>query len=142
MAHRCAPRVPSGHDWPCRHRGLERRGPCARASAWCRILRILLYFRPYAPAAASWAIGGQEDGCGQKKQIERTAEGLDAAKQFPAEFNEAKRRPGRLQAERIRFTEAAARYLVAHKTKRDGTPRMLLSRAGLGPAARSMSRRD
>jgi hypothetical protein len=64
-----------------------------------------------------------------KKQIKRTAEGLDAAKQFAEEFNEAKRRPGRLQAERIRFTEAAARYLVAYKTKRDGTPRMLLSRA-------------
>ena len=58
-----------------------------------------------------------------KKQIERTAEGLDAAKQLLEEFNEAKRRPGRLQAERVRFTDVAARYLVAYKTKRDGTPR-------------------
>jgi hypothetical protein len=39
------------------------------------------------------------------------------------EFNEAKRRPGRLQAERVRFVDVAARYLVAYKTKRDGTPR-------------------
>ena len=58
-----------------------------------------------------------------KKQIERTAEGLDAAKQLLEEFNEAKRRPGRLQAERVRFTDVAARYLVAYKTKRDGSPR-------------------
>ncbi len=58
-----------------------------------------------------------------KKQIERTAEGLDAAKKVLEEFNEAKRRPGRLQAERVRFVDVAARYLVAYKTKRDGTPR-------------------
>lgn len=58
-----------------------------------------------------------------KKQIERTAEGLDAAKQLLEEFNEAKRKPGRLQAERVRFADVAARYLVAYKTKRDGTPR-------------------
>ena len=58
-----------------------------------------------------------------KKQIERTAEGLDAAKHLLEEFNEAKRRPGRLQAERVRFVDVAARYLVAYKTKRDGTPR-------------------
>src|ERR1035438_9978893 len=48
-----------------------------------------------------------------KKQIERTAEGLDAAKQLLEEFNEAKRRPGRLQAERVRFVDVATRYLVA-----------------------------
>jgi len=58
-----------------------------------------------------------------KKQIERTAEGLDAAKQLLDEFNTAKRRPGRLQAERVRFVDVAARYLVAYKTKRDGSPR-------------------
>ncbi len=58
-----------------------------------------------------------------KKQIERTAEGLDAAKQLLDEFNEAKRKPGRLQADRVRFTDVAARYLVAYKTKRDGTAR-------------------
>src|SRR5579875_1594575 len=40
-----------------------------------------------------------------KKQIERTAEGLDAARQLLEEFNEAKRRPGRLQAERVRFVD-------------------------------------
>ena len=34
-----------------------------------------------------------------KRQIERTAEGFDAARQLLADFNEAKRRPGRLQAE-------------------------------------------
>lgn len=58
-----------------------------------------------------------------KKQIERTAEGLDAAKELLKEFNQAKRRPGRLQAERVKFADVAARYLVAYKTKRDGTAR-------------------
>jgi integrase len=58
-----------------------------------------------------------------KKQIERIVEGLDAAKQLLEEFTEAKRRPGRLTAERVRFADVAARYLVAYKTKRDGTPR-------------------
>src|SRR5260370_29152157 len=52
-----------------------------------------------------------------KKQIERTAEGLHAAKQLLEEFNEAKRRPRRLQAERARITDLAARYLLAYKTK-------------------------
>jgi integrase len=58
-----------------------------------------------------------------KKQTERTAEGLDAAKELLDEFTTAKRRPGRLQAERVRFVDVAARYLVAYKTKRDGSPR-------------------
>jgi hypothetical protein len=58
-----------------------------------------------------------------KRQIERTAEGLDAAKTILGQFNEAKRRPGRLDAERVRFVDVAARYLVAYKTRRDGTPR-------------------
>lgn len=58
-----------------------------------------------------------------KNQIERVIEGLDAAKQLLEEFTEAKRRPGRLTAERVRFADVAARYLVAYKTKRDGTPR-------------------
>lgn len=58
-----------------------------------------------------------------KKQVERTAEGLEAAKELLGEFNQAKRRPGRLQAERVRFVDVAARYLVAYKTKPDGTPR-------------------
>ena len=58
-----------------------------------------------------------------KRQIERTAEGLDAAKKLLADFNEAKRRPGRLQAEHTRFAEVAARYLIAYRVKRDGTPR-------------------
>lgn len=40
-----------------------------------------------------------------------------------AEFNEGRRRPGRLQAERVRFVDVAARYLVAYRVKRDGTPR-------------------
>ena len=49
-----------------------------------------------------------------KKQIERVTPGLDAAEQLLAEFNAAKRRPGRrMQAEQIRFAEAAAKYLVA-----------------------------
>jgi hypothetical protein len=39
------------------------------------------------------------------------------------QFNEAKRRPGRLDAERVCFVDVAARYLVAYKTRRDGTPR-------------------
>jgi integrase len=58
-----------------------------------------------------------------KRQIERTAEGLEAAKAILNQFNEAKRRPGRLDAERVRFVDVAARYLVAYKTRRDGTPR-------------------
>jgi len=58
-----------------------------------------------------------------KRQVERTAEGLDAAATMLAEFNESKRRPGRLRAERIRFADVAARYLVAYRVKRDGTPR-------------------
>jgi integrase len=58
-----------------------------------------------------------------KKQVERTATGLDAARQLLDEFNQAKRRPGRLQAERVKFVDVAARYLVAYKTKPDGTPR-------------------
>ena len=58
-----------------------------------------------------------------KRQIERTVEGLDAAARVLADFNEAKRRPGRLQAERIRFADVAARYLLAYRIKRDGTPR-------------------
>jgi integrase len=58
-----------------------------------------------------------------KRQVERTAEGLDAAKALLDGFNEAKRRPGRLQAERVRFVDVAARYLVAYKVKRDGTAR-------------------
>jgi integrase len=59
-----------------------------------------------------------------KKQIERVVEGLDAAKALLAEYTEAKRtRTSRLQAQRIRFIDVSARYLVAYKTKRDGTPR-------------------
>src|SRR5260370_34079580 len=50
-----------------------------------------------------------------KKQIERTAEGLDAAKQLLEEFNEAQRRPGRLQAERGRLADVAARHLAAQQ---------------------------
>jgi hypothetical protein len=49
--------------------------------------------------------------------------GLEEAKALLAEFNEGKRRPGRLQAERVRFVDVAARYLVAYRVKRDGTPR-------------------
>jgi integrase len=58
-----------------------------------------------------------------KRQIERTAEGLEAAEKLLAEFNDAKRRPGRARAEHVRFADVAARYLVAYKVKRDGTPR-------------------
>jgi integrase len=58
-----------------------------------------------------------------KKQIERVVAGLDAAKELQAQFSDAKRRPGRLQAERVRLTDVAARYLVAYKTRRDGTTR-------------------
>src|SRR6201996_5662347 len=57
------------------------------------------------------------------KQVERVVEGLEAALELLDEFHTAKRRPGRLQAERVRFFDVAARYLVAYKTKRDGTPR-------------------
>jgi integrase len=58
-----------------------------------------------------------------KRQVERTAEGLEAAKAILSEFTEAKRRPGRLDAERVRFVDVAARYLVAYKIRRDGSPR-------------------
>jgi integrase len=58
-----------------------------------------------------------------KKQTERTAEGLEAAKELLNAFNTGKRRPGRLVAERVRLIDVAARYLVAYKTKRDGSPR-------------------
>jgi integrase len=59
-----------------------------------------------------------------KKQVERQAEGLGAAKELLAEYTEVKRsRPGRLQAERVKFVTVAARYLVAYKVRRDGTPR-------------------
>ena len=58
-----------------------------------------------------------------KRQVERTAEGLEAAKALLKQFAEAKRRPGRLTAERMRFVDVAAHYLVAYKVKRDGTPR-------------------
>ncbi len=57
------------------------------------------------------------------KQIERNVAGLQAAKDLLEEFNTAKRRPGRLQAEHARFIDVAERYLVAYKEKRDGTPR-------------------
>lgn len=50
-----------------------------------------------------------------QKQVERNAVGLDAAKHLLKEFNEAKRRPGRLQAEHVRFIEVAERYLVAYR---------------------------
>jgi integrase len=58
-----------------------------------------------------------------RRRVERTAEGLDAAKKLLAAFDEAKRRPGRLQAEHARFADVAARYLLAYRVKRDGTPR-------------------
>jgi integrase len=58
-----------------------------------------------------------------KKQVERTVAGLDEAKEVLEEFEQAKRKPGRLQAERIKFLDVAARYLVAYKTKPDGTSR-------------------
>src|SRR5215469_11903747 len=58
-----------------------------------------------------------------KRQIEKNATGLEAAKKLLEDFNEAKRRPGRLTAEHVRFMDVAARYLVAYRTKRDGTPR-------------------
>ena len=50
-----------------------------------------------------------------KRRVERTAEGLDAAERLLAEFGEAKRRPGRLQADHARFADVAARYLIAYK---------------------------
>jgi hypothetical protein len=58
-----------------------------------------------------------------KRQIERTAEGLEVAEKLVAEINYAKRRPGRARAEHVRFADVAARYLVAYKVKRDGTQR-------------------
>jgi hypothetical protein len=57
-----------------------------------------------------------------RRQIERTAAGEEAARKLLEEFNEAKRRPGRLTAEHVRFVDVAARYLRAYRTKRDGTP--------------------
>jgi hypothetical protein len=57
------------------------------------------------------------------RQIERVVEGLEEAKALRSEFIEGKRRSGRLLAERVRFVNVAARYLVAYRVKRDGTPR-------------------
>ena len=48
-----------------------------------------------------------------KRQIERTATGLEAAEKLLAEFNNAKRRPGRMRAEHARFADVATRYLFA-----------------------------
>jgi len=59
-----------------------------------------------------------------KKQVERIVAGLEDAEALLTEYQDAKRtRPGRLQAQRIRFVDVAARYVVAYKTKRDGSPR-------------------
>jgi len=55
--------------------------------------------------------------------MKRTAESLDAAKQLLADSNEAKRRPRRRQAGHVRFVDVAARYLIAYRTKRDGSSR-------------------
>jgi hypothetical protein len=48
-----------------------------------------------------------------KRQIERTAVGLEAAEKLLAEFNDAKRRPGRARAEHVRFADVAVSYLMA-----------------------------
>src|SRR5437660_10477166 len=53
-----------------------------------------------------------------KRQVERTAEGLDAAKALLEEFTEAKRRPGRRQAGRVRLVDVAGLYLAAHERQR------------------------
>ena len=53
------------------------------------------------------------------KQVERVVEGLDAAKAVLAEFKDAKRRPGRIQAERIKFVDVAAR--TSCRTRPSGT---------------------
>jgi hypothetical protein len=58
-----------------------------------------------------------------KKQIERNVVGQDEAKKLVDQCSADKRRPGRLQAERVRFVEVAERYLVAYRIKRDGQPR-------------------
>ena len=55
-----------------------------------------------------------------KRQIERTAEGLDAAKQLLADFNEAKRRPGRLQAGGS--TRSSTASAASPRTPRCGCP--------------------
>ncbi|HVQ96074.1 MAG TPA: site-specific integrase [Mycobacteriales bacterium] len=59
-----------------------------------------------------------------KGQVERLVAGLDAAKEVLAGRTETKQsRPGRLQADRVKFSAVAARYLAAYKVRRDGTPR-------------------
>jgi integrase len=58
-----------------------------------------------------------------KRQIERTAGGLEAAKALLESLNDMQRRPARLLAKRVRFVDVAARYLVAYRAKRDGTSR-------------------
>jgi integrase len=59
-----------------------------------------------------------------KKQVERTVPGLEAAKTMLVQQAKIKRtRPGQLHAQRIQFVDVAARYLVAYKTKHDGSPR-------------------
>jgi hypothetical protein len=58
-----------------------------------------------------------------QRQDEYMAEGLEAAKQKLEELTETKKRAGQTKAEQIRVSAAAARYLVAYKTRRDGKPR-------------------
>ena len=58
-----------------------------------------------------------------KKQVERVVEGLDAAKEL---LDSSAKRSGGLGGSwpnGCRFVDIADRYLVAYKTKRDGTPR-------------------
>jgi hypothetical protein len=54
-----------------------------------------------------------------KRQVERTAEGLEAAKALLKQFAEAKRRPGRLTAERMRFVDV--RPATSSRTRSSAT---------------------
>jgi integrase len=59
-----------------------------------------------------------------RKQLEDTAVGLTAAKKALARLHAEKaKQPGRVRDERLKVVDAAARYLVAYKTKRDGSSR-------------------
>jgi integrase len=59
-----------------------------------------------------------------KNRVERLVAGLEEAEALLKDFTESQRsKPGKIQAERIRFVDVAAKYVVAYKTKRDGKPR-------------------
>jgi hypothetical protein len=46
--------VPSGHDWPCRRRGLERRGPCTLCFGLMQAVCGYFFASDPTPPARPW----------------------------------------------------------------------------------------